>query len=383
MMGLGSPITSGPFGAAGRVGSILRRMDLLSVAAIGLLMVCGLGMAWINARSYGQELLDPSSIFLRSIIWISLSVITFTVVTAINWRWIRTFAWPLYGANLLLLIATLIFGQDSGGNSRAIAVFGIAIQSSEIAKILTLVALATVLTRESAEADTLSNTLFGSLVVAPPFVLVAIQPDAGTALIIIAALFGGLLLSGAATRWIAGLAAFGVLVLPLAWTFLIADYQKERLIAFIDPNADPAGPKYQLEQALVAIRSGGLFGIGFDGTGGINPLPVQESDFVFAALVRSFGLVGGLLVIGLISLLVARLIWHAWESPDSFGTVLGGGLAAIILFQGGVNIAMNLGIAPITGIPLPFVSYGGASAISLAFGLGLVQSHRVHQGGGA
>ena len=382
-MGLGSPITSGPFGAAGWIGSILRRMDWLSVAAIGLLMVCGLGMAWINARSYGQELLDPSSIFLRSIIWISLSLITFTVVTAINWRWIRTFAWPLYGANLLLLIATLIFGQDSGGNSRAIAVFGIAIQSSEIAKILTLVALATVLTRESAESDTLSNTLLGGLVVAPPFILVAIQPDAGTALIIVAALFGGLLLSGAATRWIAGLAAFGVLLLPLAWTFLIADYQKERLIAFIDPNADPAGPKYQLEQALVAIRSGGLFGIGFDGTGGINPLPVQESDFVFAALVRSFGLVGGLLVIGLIGLLVARLIWHAWESPDSFGTVLGGGLAAIILFQGGVNIAMNLGIAPITGIPLPFVSYGGASAISLAFGLGLVQSHRVHQGGGA
>ena len=382
-MGLGSAITRGPFGADGWVGSIVRRMDWLSAAAIGLLMICGLGMAWINSRSYGQELFDPASIFLRSIIWISLSVITFSVVTAINWRWIRTFAWPLYGVNLLLLIATLIFGQDSGGNSRAIAIIGITIQSSEIAKILTLVALATVLTRDNAEADALSNTLLGSLVVAPPFILVAVQPDAGTALIIAAALFGGLLLSGAATRWIAGLAALGVLVLPLIWAFLIADYQKERLIAFIDPNADPAGPKYQLEQALAAIRSGGLFGIGFDGTGGINPLPVQESDFVFAALVRSFGLLGGLLVIGLIGLLAARLIWHAWESPDSFGTVLGGGLAAIILFQGGVNIAMNLGIAPITGIPLPFVSYGGASAISLAFGLGLVQSHRVHQGGGA
>ena len=382
-MGLGSPITRGPFGAAGWVGSIVRRMDWLAVIAIGLLMFCGLGMSWINARSYGQELLDPSSIFLRSIVWISLSVVVFSVVTAINWRWIRTFAWPLYGANILLLIATLFFGEDSGGNSRAIALFGIAIQSSEIAKILTLVALATVLTRESAEAETLSNTLLGSLVVAPPFILVAIQPDAGTAMIIVAALFGGLLLSGAATRWIAALAAFGVALLPLVWTLLIADYQKERLIAFIDPNADPAGPKYQLEQALAAIRSGGLFGAGFDGTGGISPLPVQESDFVFAALVRSFGLIGGLLVIGLVGLLVARLIWHAWESPDSFGTVLGGGLAAIILLQGGVNIAMNLGVAPITGIPLPFVSYGGASAISLAFGLGLVQSHRVHQGGGA
>ena len=161
-MGLGSPITRGPFGAAGWVGSIVRRMDWLAVIAIGLLMFCGLGMSWINARSYGQELLDPSSIFLRSIVWISLSVVVFSVVTAINWRWIRTFAWPLYGANILLLIATLFFGDDSGGNSRAIALFGIAIQSSEIAKILTLVALATVLTRESAEAETLSNTLLGS-----------------------------------------------------------------------------------------------------------------------------------------------------------------------------------------------------------------------------
>jgi rod shape determining protein RodA len=220
-------------------------------------------------------------------------------------------------------------------------------------------------------------------VIAPPFILVAVQPDAGTALIIAASLFGGLILYGAATRWIAALAALGVLAVPVTWALLIADYQKERLIAFIDPNADPAGPKYQVTQAIAAIVSGGLFGIGFDGTGSISPLPVQESDFVFAALVRSFGAVGGLVVIGLVGLLVARLIWHAWESPDRFGVVLGGGLAAIILFQAGVNIGMNLGMAPITGIPLPFVSYGGASAISLAFGLGLVQSHRVHQGGGA
>jgi rod shape determining protein RodA len=358
-------------------------MDWLAAMSMALLMACGLGMAWINARSYGQDLIDPASLFLRSIIWLSLSLITFTVVTAINWRWIRTFTWPLYGANLLLLIATLIFGQDSGGNARAIAIFGIAIQSSEIAKILTLVALATVLTRDEADGASLSNTLLGCLVVAPPFILVAVQPDAGTAIIIATALFGGLLLSGAASRWIAAIAALGVLIIPVAWSFLIADYQKERLIAFINPNADPAGPKYQLTQALIAIRSGGLFGSGFDGTGSTSPLPVQESDFVFAALVRSFGVIGGLIVIGLIGLLVARLIWHAWESPDIFGTVLGGGLAAIILFQAGINIAMNLGVAPITGIPLPFVSYGGASAISLAFGLGLVQSHRVHQGGGA
>lgn len=382
-MSLGSSVTRGPFGAASWFGSILRRMDWLAVSCMLLLMLSGIGMAWINARSYDQDLLSLSSIFLRSIIWTALGLAIFWITTAINWRWIRTFAWPLYGANLLLLIGTLVFGEGSGGNSRAIAIFGIAIQSSEIAKILTLVALAAVLTRDGARPELLSSTLLAVLVVAAPFLLVMVQPDAGTAVIILAALFGALLLYGVATRWVAALAAVGVLIVPLAWAFLIADYQKERLIAFIDPNADPAGPKYQLTQALSAITSGGLFGIGFDGTGSIAPLPVQESDFVFAALVRSFGAVGGLLVIGLLGLLVMRLILHAWEAEDRFGIVLAGGLAAIFLAQAGINIGMNLGVAPITGIPLPFVSYGGASLISLAFGLGLVQSHRVHQGGGA
>jgi len=382
-MSLGSSVTSGPFGAASWIGSIVRRMDWLAASGMLLLMLSGVGMAWINARSFDQELLSLSSIFLRSIIWTVLGLATFAVTTAVNWRWIRTFAWPLYAVNLLLLMATLIVGVDSGGNSRAIAIFGIAIQSSEIAKILTLVAIATVLTRDSAQPEDVGTTLRAAIVVAAPVLLVAVQPDAGTAVIILAALFGALLLYGVATRWVAALAALGVLAVPFAWVFLIADYQKERLIAFIDPNADPAGPKYQLTQALDAIASGGLFGIGFDGTGSIDPLPVQESDFVFAALVRSFGALGGLLIIALLGLIVIRLIWHAWEAEDRFGIVLAGGLAAIFLVQAGVNIGMNLGVAPITGIPLPFVSYGGASLISLAFGLGLVQSHRVHQGGGA
>jgi rod shape determining protein RodA len=382
-MSLGSSVTSGPFGAASWIGSIVRRMDWLAASGMLLLMLSGVGMAWINARSFDQELLSLSSIFLRSIIWTVLGLATFAVTTAVNWRWIRTFAWPLYAVNLLLLMATLIVGVDSGGNSRAIAIFGIAIQSSEIAKILTLVAIATVLTRDSAQPEDVGTTLRAAIVVAAPVLLVAVQPDAGTAVIILAALFGALLLYGVATRWVAALAALGVLAVPFAWVFLIADYQKERLIAFIDPNADPAGPKYQLTQALDAISSGGLFGIGFDGTGSIDPLPVQESDFVFAALVRSFGALGGLLIIALLGLIVIRLIWHAWEAEDRFGIVLAGGLAAIFLVQAGINIGMNLGVAPITGIPLPFVSYGGASLISLAFGLGLVQSHRVHQGGGA
>lgn len=338
-------------------------------------------MAWLNARSYGQELLAPSSLLIRSLTWTLLSAVVYAVTTLVNWRWVRTFAWPLYAANIMLLIVTLIYGVDSGGNNRAIAIFGLAIQSSELSKILTLVAISTALTRADRATSGPQDLIAASAIVAPPFLLVVAQPDLGTALVLVAAMFGALYLSGVATRWVAALGSVVAAGGALAWVLVLADYQKERLLAFIDPNADPAGPKYQLLRSLEAIRGGGLLGAGADGTASLTPLPVQESDFVFAALVRAFGAVGGLFVILLLALLVGRLVWHAWTSPDEFGVIFAGGMATVILFQTFVNIGMNLGVAPITGITLPFVSYGGASAVSLAFGLALVQSHRVHEGG--
>lgn len=361
--------------------SALRRVDWLAATAVGLLAIIGVGMAWLNARSYGQDLLAPSSLLMRSLAWTLLSVAVYSVTTLVNWRWVRTFAWPLYAANILLLIITLIYGVNSGGNSRAIAVFGLAIQSSELSKILTLVAISTALTRADRASGGLQDLLLAGAIVVPPFFLVVAQPDLGTALVLVAALFGALYLAGVATRWMAALASLGGIGGALAWIVVLADYQKERLLAFINPNADPAGPKYQLLQSLEAIKGGGLFGAGGDGATTLTPLPVQESDFVFAALVRAFGAIGGLLVFALLALLVGRLVWHAWTSPDEFGVIFAGGMATVVLFQTFVNIGMNLGVAPITGITLPFVSYGGASAVSLAFGLALVQSHRVHDGG--
>ena len=363
------------------LGSALRRVDWIAAAAVALLALVGVVMAWLNARSYGQELLTPSSLLVRSLTWTVLSIAVYAVTTLVNWRWVRTFAWPLYAANILLLIVTLIYGVDSGGNNRAIAIFGLAIQSSELSKILTLVAISTALTRADRGSGGLQDLVTAGTIVMPPFLLVVAQPDLGTSLVLVAALFGALYLAGVATRWVAALASVVSVGAILAWVVVLADYQKERLLAFIDPNADPAGPKYQLLRSLDAIRGGGLFGAGADGTSILTPLPVQESDFVFAALVRAFGAVGGLVVIVLLAILVGRLVWHSWNSTDEFGVIFAGGMATVVLFQTFVNIGMNLGVAPITGITLPFVSYGGASAVSLAFGLALVQSHRVHDGG--
>ena len=363
------------------LGSALRRVDWIAAAAVALLALIGVVMAWLNARSYGQELLTPSSLLVRSLTWTVLSIAVYAVTTLVNWRWVRTFAWPLYAANILLLIVTLIYGVDSGGNNRAIAIFGFAIQSSELSKILTLVAISRDRTRADRGSGGLQDLVTAGAIVAPPFLLVVAQPDLGTSLVLVAALFGALYLAGVATRWVAALASAVSAGAILAWVVLLAEYQKERLLAFIDPNADPAGPKYQLLRSLDAIRGGGLFGAGADGTSILTPLPVQESDFVFAALVRAFGAVGGLVVIVLLAILVGRLVWYSWNSSDEFGVIFAGGMATVVLFQTFVNIGMNLGVAPITGITLPFVSYGGASAVSLAFGLALVQSHRVHEGG--
>lgn len=363
------------------LGSALRRVDWIAAVAVALLALVGVVMAWLNARSYGQELLSPSSLLVRSLTWTLLAIAVYAITTLVNWRWVRTFAWPLYGANILLLIITLIYGVDSGGNNRAIAIFGLAIQSSELSKILTLVAISTALTRADRGSGGLQDLVTAGTIVVPPFLLVVAQPDLGTSLVLVAALFGALYLAGVATRWVAALASLVSVGALLAWIVVLADYQKERLLAFIDPNADPAGPKYQLLRSLEAIRGGGLFGAGADGTSILTPLPVQESDFVFAALVRAFGAVGGLVVIVLLAILVGRLVWHSWNSTDEFGVIFAGGMATVIIFQAFVNIGMNLGVAPITGITLPFVSYGGASAVSLAFGLALVQSHRVHDGG--
>lgn len=360
----------------------ITRIDIPAALATALLALTGIVMALLNARAYGQDVFAIDSLFVRMVSWVAIGTIVYLVTIRTNWQWVRSFAWPLYAANILLLVVTLIYGVDSGGNARAIAIFGITIQSSEISKVIALIALAAVLTRIGHEHGGLSDVVIACAVIGPLFVLVAAQPDLGTALVLLCALFGTLLLSGVASRWIAGLATFGAAVVPIAWVFVVREYQKERLLAFIDPNADPAGPKYQLTRSIRAIAGGGLFGAGFDGTASQAPLPVQESDFVFAALVRAFGLVGGLLIIGLLALLVARLLLHAWNSTDAFGVILAGGMATIILFQAVVNIGMNLGVAPITGIPLPFVSYGGASVVSLAFGLGLVQSHRTHGGFG-
>jgi rod shape determining protein RodA len=188
-------------------------------------------------------------------------------------------------------------------------------------------------------------------------------------------------MSGASLRWLAALAGVVVATIPFVWTYVLRDYQKQRLTAFLDPASDVQGAGYQLYQSQIAVGSGGLLGKGLtNGTQNqLDFLPVQESDFVGAIYLEELGFLGAIVLLLLFGALIWRLLVSGWRSRDPFGMMFAGGMAAMILFQLFVNLGMVIGIMPITGIPLPFVSHGGSSLISLAVGLGIVQSINIRQ----
>jgi rod shape determining protein RodA len=208
-----------------------------------------------------------------------------------------------------------------------------------------------------------------------------LQPDLGTSLVLLAILGGMLFLSGASLRWLGVLVGGTLASLPFVWNVVLRDYQKARIVGFLNPTNDLQGAGWQLHQSQIAVGSGGLFGKGLtNGTQNqLEFLPVQESDFVAAIYLEELGFLGAMLLLILFAALLWRILVSGWRSRDPFGMMFAAGLASMILFQVIVNVGMVVGIMPITGIPLPFISHGGASLISIAIGLGILQSINIRQ----
>jgi len=313
--------------------------------------------------------------------WTGIALIAFVVTTAFDYKWLKTLAWPLYLLQIGLLIGTLAIGHGVGGAARWISIGPFDFQFSELAKILMIVVLANYLGSRQGRLGSLTSILGACILVVPPWILVMLQPDLGTSLVMLAILAGMLFMSGASLRWLGGMAGLVLASLPLVWNYVLRDYQKQRLIAFLDPASDTQGAGYQLYQSQIAVGSGGWLGKGLtNGTQNqLKFLPVQESDFVAAIYLEELGFIGALVLLVLFTALLWRLLVSGWRSKDPFGMMFATGLASMMLFQLIVNLGMVIGIMPITGIPLPFVSHGGASLISLAVGLGIVQSINIRQ----
>jgi rod shape determining protein RodA len=367
--------------ASRSIGAAWRAFDLQMAAYAALLVAIGLVMAYSNSAGDGRSLLESGTTFVRGLMWTGIALIVYVVATSFDYKWLKTFAWPLYAIQLGLLVGTLAIGHGVGGSARWVSIGPFDFQFSELAKILMIVVLANYLGSRQGRLGSLGSILGACILVAPPWILVMLQPDLGTSLVLLAILGGMLFMSGASLRWLGALIGGVLAGFPLIWTYVLRDYQKQRIVGFLDPSADIQGVGYQLYQSQIAVGSGGWFGKGLtNGTQNqLNFLPVQESDFVAAIYLEELGFFGAMLLLVLFAALIWRILVAGWRSRDPFGMMFASGLASMILFQVVVNLGMVIGIMPITGIPLPFVSHGGASLISLAIGLGILQSVNIRQ----
>jgi rod shape determining protein RodA len=367
--------------AAKSVGAAWRAFDVQLATYAALLAAIGLVMAYTNSAENGAAVIDAGTTFTRGLMWAAVAAVAFIVATAFDYKWLKTLSWPTYALQLGLLVFTLAFGDGVGNSARWVTLGPFTFQFSELAKILMIVVLADYLARNHHKLDSLRTILGACVLVGPPLFLVMIQPDLGTSLVFAAILAGMLWMSGASLKWLGMLAASVVAFVPFAWNYLLLDYQKERLTSFLNPKPDITGSGYQLYQSQIAVGSGGWFGRGLtNGTQAQGDfLPVQTTDFVFSVLAEELGFIGAMVTFVLFTLLLWRILVAAWRCRDPFGTLFASGLASMILFQLIVNVGMVMGIMPITGIPLPFVTHGGASLVSLAIGLGILQSINIRQ----
>jgi len=354
-----------------------RQFDLQLFLYVLLLIGFGVVMgfsAGFNDPGAGSGMSE----MVKTLIWATIGLTLFFVVASVDYGWLRMLAGPIYVAVLGLLALTMLIGTNLFGAQMSVTVAGLDFQFSEVSKVLMIGVLAAYLASRRERIGRLSTILVAGALMALPAFLVFRQPDLGTALVFIGILIGMLFLSGASLGWM-GLLAAGIIGAAPIVVGILQDYQRQRLFCFLDPSADPQGACFQLIQALNAVGSGGWLGRGLTvgGEGQRGYIPVQSTDFIFTVVAEDLGFVGGIVVLLLFGLLVWRILLIGWQARDAFGMMVAVGLASMILFQVLVNIGMVIGVMPVTGIPLPFVTYGGSSLISLLFGMGLLQSIRM------
>ena len=354
-----------------------RHFDLQLLLYVVLLIVVGVVMGYSAAFNDPSEASGMSQT-VKTLIWAGVGFTLFFVASSLDYHWLRTLAVPIYVVVLGLLLVTVLIGTNLFGAQMSVTLVGLDFQFSEVSKVLMIAVLAAFLAGRRERIGRLSTIVLAGALMAVPTFLVFRQPDLGTALVFVAILVGMLFLSGASLGWMGLFAAGLVAAAPIAVSML-HDYQRQRLFCFLDPYADPQGACYQLVQALNAVGSGGLIGRGLTVGGEVQRgyIPVHSTDFIFTVVAEDLGFAGGIVLLALFALLVWRILLVGWQAQDAFGMMIAVGLASMILFQLVVNVGMVIGVMPVTGIPLPFVTYGGSSLISLLFGLGILQSIRM------
>ena len=363
--------------------SLVHGFDPVLTAVVGLLLFVGTLLVWAATRDwYTRNGLDGQYYLKRHIINILIGLVLAYGVTVIDYRLLRAYTPFLWGAGVLGLVIVLIpgLGVEINGAKAWIALpGGFQIQPAELAKIAIIIGMSMILSERSHDSDgpTSRDVLQSLAVAAVPVALIIMQPDMGTVLIISAAVVTIVAVSGVPARWVTALLLLAVLGGFVAVKAgVVSEYQVNRLQTFVDPNADTQGAGYQLRQARITVGSGGLIGTGlFNGpqTNG-RFVPEQQTDFVFPVAGEELGFLGSGAILILYLILLMRGFSIARLTSDPFGRLVCTGVIAWFAFQIFENIGMTLGLMPMTGVPLPFISYGGSSMFATLIGIGLLQN---------
>ena len=350
-------------------------VDLVLLAAMIPLFLAGL----ITMKGFGSPadpLLSSDYFFNRQLIWLVVGFIIFFVASSIDWRILRNgkLLLVLYIVGVAILVSLLVLVNAVRGARAWISLGLFSIEPAEIMKLVLILILAKYFSRRHIEIAHVKHINISGFYTAIPLLLIFIQPDLGSAIIFGAIWLGMILVSGVSKKHLLFVLVGVSVLFVIAWFQVLEPYQKARILTFVNPAADPRGAGYNALQSMIAVGSGGIFGrgVGYGIQSRLEFLPEHETDFIFAAFAEEWGLVGVILLFGFYSVLFWRILKASLEGESNFEKLFGVGLFFMILAQFIIHVGMNLGIMPVTGISLPFLSYGGSHSIMLLLGLGIL-----------
>jgi len=339
--------------------------------------ICGMGVLEIHSATHSSHL---AGMHWRQFIWIIVGLVFMLVLSRIDYHVILDQAPLLYLLGVVALVAVLAVGHSRFGAKRWIPILGAFLQVSELVKLIIIIVLARFFSEVRTDRLMLADLAKAAVLTGLPLGLILLQPDLGTALVLVPLAVVGAFLAGLQWKHAIVVIALGAMMLPVGWHFL-KPYQKERVTTFLRPEEDPKGSGYQLLQSKIAVGSGGFWGKGI-GKGSQNQggfVPVRYSDFILAALAEELGFAGVFVTLSLYMVLLLRLVRNAQRANDRAGMYVVMGVAAILGFHVLVNVAMVIGYMPVTGIPLPLMSYGGSATLFVFMSLGLVMNVRIRR----
>lgn len=343
-----------------------------------IFLLCILSMGLFGIFSMANLSGAEDSYSIKQLIWIILGVITFLFFSKIDFNFLKDTRLILiiYVITNFVLASTLVLGSLVKGSKAWLSIGGISLQPADFAKLALIVLLAKYFSKRHIEIKHFRHIIVSFIYTIIPVFFILLQPDLGSALVILFIWFVMVLMSGLSRKHFLTLVVIGITIITIAWTSALKPYQKARIISFVNPLADIRGSGYNVYQAQIAIGSGGLVGkgVGFGTQSRLNYLPEHKTDFIFAAYAEEWGLLGVIILCAIILLFLWRILYIGFLSTNNFFTLMAVGVFAWMLIHILVNIGMNLGLLPVTGIPLPFMSYGGSHFLAESMALGLVAS---------